>query len=74
MPSPGTGRQLQLVGVGIDRGLPLGVTGLRARCDINIAPRKGPIYLVGIWVLQRLVWALVTLIVASYIGLVRKPG
>jgi hypothetical protein len=31
----------ELVGLGIDGGLPLGVTGLRTRCDLDTTTRRG---------------------------------
>jgi hypothetical protein len=64
---------IELIGLGIDRGLPLGVTGLRARCDLDTATRRGQAFTVAIWVIQAAVWALATLTIASYTGLIRKP-
>ena len=64
---------VELIGLGIDRGLPLGVTGLRARCDLDTTTRRGEAFTVLIWLIQAAVWALATLAVASYTGLVRKP-
>ncbi|MFE9751399.1 hypothetical protein ACFYOT_41375 [Saccharothrix saharensis] len=63
----------ELIGLGIDRGLPLGATGLRARCDLDTATRRGQAFTFVLWGLQALLWALVTLAVAAYTGLVRKP-
>jgi hypothetical protein len=63
----------ELIGLGIDRGLPLGTTGLRARCDLDTGTRWGQAFTYAIWVLQALVWALATLAIAAYTGLVRKP-
>ncbi|GLW93394.1 hypothetical protein Aglo03_42100 [Actinokineospora globicatena] len=64
----------ELIGLGIDRGLPLGATGLRARCDLDTGTRWGQAFTYAIWVLQALLWALATLAIAAYTGLVRKPG
>lgn len=63
---------LELVGLGIDRGLPLGATGIRDRCDLDTATRAGQVFTAAIWLLQAIVWALATLVVAGYTGLVRK--
>jgi hypothetical protein len=65
---------IELVGLGIDRGLPLGVTGVRTRCDLDTGPRKGQAFTIGLWVLQALLWGLATLAIAAYTGLVRKPS
>lgn len=65
---------VELFGLGIDRGLPLGVTGLRARCDLDTSTRKGQAFTVAIWVVQAAIWALATLAIASYTGLIRKPA
>jgi hypothetical protein len=62
----------ELIGLGIDRGLPLGTTGLRARCDLDTATRWGQAFTYAIWALQALVWALATIAIAAYTGLVRK--
>ena len=63
----------ELIGLGIDRGLPVGATGLRARCDLDTATRRGQAFTYALWAVQALVWALATLTVAAYTGLVRKP-
>jgi hypothetical protein len=63
---------LELIGLGIDRGLPLGATGIRDRCDLDTATRAGQLFTAAIWLLQAIVWALATLVVAGYTGLVRK--
>ncbi|MDT8915129.1 hypothetical protein [Amycolatopsis sp. PS_44_ISF1] len=55
------------------RGLPLGATGVRTRCDIDTEPGRGQAILAALWVLQAALWALATLTVTSYTGLVRKP-
>jgi hypothetical protein len=72
--TPGTAcSTAELIGVGIDRGLPLGATGIRARCDLDTSTRWGQAFTYAIWALQALVWALATLAIAAYTGLVRKP-
>ncbi|MEU4767435.1 hypothetical protein AB0H12_29680 [Actinosynnema sp. NPDC023794] len=63
----------ELLGLGIDRGLPLGATGLRARCDLDTATRRGQAFTYALWGFQALLWALTTLAIAAYTGLVRKP-
>ena len=65
---------VELVGLGIDRGMPLGVTGLRARCDLDTATRRGQGSTVAIWLIQAAVRALATLAIASCTGLIRKPS
>lgn len=72
--APGTPcSPVELIGLGIDRGLPLGATGLRARCDLDTATGWGQTFTVVLWGLQALLWGLATLAIASYTGLVRKP-
>lgn len=63
---------LELVGLGIDRGLPLGATGIRDRCDLDTATPVGQAFTAAIWLLQAVVWALATLVIAGYTGLIRK--
>jgi hypothetical protein len=60
------------IGVGIDRGLPLSTTGIRSRCDFDTTSRRGQAVTWATWVLQFLVWALATLVVAGYVGLIHK--
>jgi hypothetical protein len=73
--SPGTPcSTAELIGLGIDRGLPLGVTGLRTRCDLDTSTKRGQAFTYAAWALQALVWALATLAIAAYTGLVRKPA
>ncbi len=72
--APGTPcSPVELIGLGIDRGLPLGATGIRARCDIDTATGWGQTFTVILWALQALLWGLATLAIAAYTGLVRKP-
>jgi hypothetical protein len=71
--APGTAcSTLEQIGLGVDRGLPVGSTGIRAYCDLNTGTTAGQWYTLLIWVLQLFVWALATLAVAGYTGLIRK--
>jgi hypothetical protein len=63
---------LEQIGVGIDRGLPLSTTGIRDRCDFDTTSRRGQAITAATWFLQALVWALATLVVVGYTGLIRK--
>lgn len=65
---------VELIGVGLDRGLPLSPTGVRARCDINPDADWGGVFTVAIWVVQAAIWGLATLALAGYTALVRKTG
>ncbi|WP_439661242.1 hypothetical protein ACSHWB_06935 [Lentzea sp. HUAS TT2] len=65
---------VELVGLGLDRGLPLAMTGMRARCDLDTASKKGQAFTAAIWLVQLAVWGLATLALAGYTNLVRKPG
>lgn len=64
---------VELIGVGLDRGLPLS-PGVRGRCDLNTGIGSGQAFTVAIWVVQAAIWALATLALVGYTGLVRKPG
>jgi hypothetical protein len=63
---------IEQIGLGIDRGLPLASTGVRTHCDLDTASTAGQWFTGVIWLLQAVVWALATLAVAGYTGLVRK--
>ena len=63
---------VELIGLGLDRGLPLGPTGLRTRCDLDTATAAGQLFTVLLWVVQAVVWGLATLALAGYTGLIRK--
>jgi hypothetical protein len=65
---------VELVGLGLDRGLPLSPTGIRARCDINPDVPGASFFTVVIWLVQAAVWGLATLALAGYTGLIRKTG
>ncbi|MGW4058649.1 hypothetical protein ACWEGE_10220 [Amycolatopsis sp. NPDC004747] len=64
---------VELIGLGIDRGLPLGATGIRTHCDLDTTTGWGQTFTATLWVLQALLWGLATLAIAAYTGLVRKP-
>ncbi|WP_328447462.1 hypothetical protein [Amycolatopsis sp. NBC_00438] len=64
---------VELIGLGIDRGLPLGTTGVRAHCDLDTTTGAGQTFTAILWALQALLWGLATLAIAAYTGLVRKP-
>ena len=71
--APGTScSTIELVGLGLDRGLPLGSTGLRSRCDLDTESAAGQVFTVLLWVVQAAVWGLATLALAGYTGLIRK--
>lgn len=63
---------VELVGLGLDRGLPLAPTGVRARCDLNPETNWAGVFTVAIWILQAAIWGLATLAIAGYTGLIRK--
>ncbi|MEV4143871.1 hypothetical protein AB0J40_09405 [Amycolatopsis sp. NPDC049691] len=64
---------VELIGVGLDRGLPLS-PGVRGRCDLNTGTTAGQWFTVAIWLVQAAIWALATLALVGYTGLVRKAG
>ncbi|MEV6644275.1 hypothetical protein [Amycolatopsis sp. NPDC051371] len=64
---------VELIGVGLDRGLPLS-PGVRGRCDLNTGITAGQVFTVAIWLVQAAIWALATLALVGYTGLVRKTG
>jgi hypothetical protein len=65
---------VELVGLGLDRGLPLGPTGLRTRCDLDTETTPGQVFTVLLWIVQAAVWGLATLCLAGYTGLIRKTA
>ncbi|GGU71349.1 hypothetical protein [Lentzea flava] len=65
---------VELIGLGLDRGLPLATTGMRSKCDLDTTTRRGGAFTYAIWATQFLVWGLATLALAGYTNLVRKPG
>ncbi|MFI5586390.1 hypothetical protein ACIA5G_15210 [Amycolatopsis sp. NPDC051758] len=64
---------VELIGVGLDRGLPLS-PGVRGRCDLNTGTTSGQVFTVAIWAVQAAIWALATLALVGYTGLVRKTS
>jgi hypothetical protein len=73
--APGTPcSTVELVGLGLDRGLPLGPTGLRNRCDLVTGTTAGQVFTVLLWIVQAAVWGLATLALAGYTGLIRKSA
>ncbi|HEX6354920.1 hypothetical protein [Actinophytocola sp.] len=65
---------IELIGLGLDRGLPLGPTGLRSRCDLDTESVAGQVFTVLLWIVQAAVWGLATLALAGYTGLIRKSA
>uniref|UniRef100_UPI003F498D53 hypothetical protein n=1 Tax=Amycolatopsis sp. CA-096443 TaxID=3239919 RepID=UPI003F498D53 len=63
---------VELFGLGIDRGLPLGSTGMRTRCDLDTATRSGQVFTVLLWPLQGLAWVCVTWMAAGCVARIRK--
>lgn len=64
--------KIEMASIGLDRGLPLGGTGLRSRCDVDTGPRRGQVVVALIWLFQALIWSLAALTIAGYTNLVRK--
>ncbi|MBB1155455.1 hypothetical protein [Amycolatopsis dendrobii] len=65
---------VELIGLGLDRGLPIAPTGLRSRCDLDTASVSGQVFTAAIWGVQVAVWGLATLALAGYTNLVRKTA
>jgi hypothetical protein len=65
---------VELIGLGLDRGLPLGPTGSRDRCDLDTETTAGQVFTVLLWIVQAAVWGLATLALAGYTGLIRKTA
>ncbi|MGW4128809.1 hypothetical protein [Amycolatopsis japonica] len=63
---------VELIGLGLDRGLPLAPTGLRTRCDMDTTSVAGQAFTIAMWIIQAAIWGLATLALAGYTGLVRK--
>ncbi|MGW4109509.1 hypothetical protein ACWEFJ_01370 [Actinosynnema sp. NPDC004786] len=63
---------VELIGLGVDRGLPLGATGLRAKCDLDTSTRRGQVLTLLMWIIQAMLWGLITLAIAGYTNLIRK--
>jgi hypothetical protein len=72
---PGTPCSLiEQVGLGVDRGLPLINTGLSNRCDFDTSSTAGEIFTAIAWLLQLAAWAMATLVIAGYTGLIRRSN
>jgi len=70
---PGTACSIvEQVGLGLDLGLPAINTGLNNQCALDSTSVGGQILTGAAWLLQALGWALATLVVAGYTGLIRK--
>ena len=63
---------VEQIGVGIDRSLPLTPANIGDRCDFDTSSPAGQVYTVVTWLLQALVWTLVVLAIAGYLGLIQK--
>ncbi|QQQ76164.1 hypothetical protein IOD16_34895 [Saccharothrix sp. 6-C] len=63
---------IELIGLGLDRGLPLGATGLRTKCDLDSSTFRGQGITLTIWIIQAMLWGLITLAAAGYTNLIRK--
>jgi hypothetical protein len=62
------------IGLGVERAIPLLVTNTRIsdRCTLDSYSVPGQILTATGWALQIAAWALATLAIAGYTGLVRK--
>ena len=70
---PGTAcSMVEQVGLGLDLGLPAINTGLNSQCALDSTSAAGQILTGTAWLLQVLAWALATLVVAGYTGLIRR--
>ena len=63
---------VEQIGVGIDRSLPLTPANIGDRCDFDTSSPAGQVYTVVTWLLQALVWTLIVLAIAGYLGLIQK--
>jgi hypothetical protein len=73
--NPGTPcSTIEQVGLGVDRGLPLINTGLRNRCDFDTSSTTGQIFTAIAWLLQLAAWAMATIVIAGYTGLIRRSN
>lgn len=64
--------KVELVGVGIDWAVPVLSTKAGETCVLNSAHPVGQLWTAGSWALRLAGWALATLAVAGYTGLVRR--
>lgn len=65
---------IELVGLGLDRGLPFLRSGLQDRCDVNTEVGGGQVVTALFWIIEILVWALAALMIAGFTGLVRRSA
>ncbi|SMD23438.1 hypothetical protein SAMN05660733_07285 [Lentzea albidocapillata] len=65
---------IELIGLGLDRGLPLGPAGMRNRCDLDTSTKRGQAFTIAMWIIQAFLWGLVTLGIAGYTSLIRRPS
>ena len=63
---------VEQIGLGVDLGLPLIKTNMRARCDLDSTTTAGQWITAASWALQLLSWAAATLVIAGYTGVVRR--
>jgi hypothetical protein len=63
---------VEQVALGVDRGLPVIDTGIGDRCELDTTTRAGQLLTAIAWTLQVAAWALATLVVAGYTGLIRR--
>jgi hypothetical protein len=63
---------VEQVGLGLDLSLPAINTGLSNSCSLDSASRAGQVITVIAWIFQGIGWALATLVIAGYTGLIRK--
>ncbi|SEF33978.1 hypothetical protein SAMN05421837_107147 [Amycolatopsis pretoriensis] len=72
-----TGRpctDVELISLGLDRGLPIATTGVRGRCDIDPDTNWATVFTIAIWLTQAGIWGLATLALVGYTGLIRKTN
>ncbi len=63
---------VEQIGLGVDLGLPLIKTNVRARCDLDSTTVTGQVITAVSWGLQALSWGAATLVIAGYTGVVRR--
>ncbi len=63
---------VEQIGLGVDIGLPLIKTNVRARCDLDSTSRPGQIITAASWGLQVLSYLAATLVATGYTGVVRR--
>ncbi|WAL63212.1 hypothetical protein ORV05_19475 [Amycolatopsis cynarae] len=70
----GTCALVDQIGLALDSAAPLVKTDALQRCRLDTGVPGGQFVVAATWVLQALAWAFVTLFVAGFTGLVRKPA